>query len=214
MSIYQFAKCFCGLLSVSMARGKHLFPYRTQQLSLAAVTILGKSRPGKIARCRIMYKATRKGGFLRNSKKALGLGHACPYQILNSEEKGIPLFQNIKILVSGMPNYRESLRKRAFFFVLLLAKEPTPPTFGVKSGAKPLGCVFALKYLSIQNRLAVELVKDVPLAHLFLQTVLAPKGAFCTTSTQGKSRCPDPGQGQIAKLNSILRATKFVILKF
>jgi len=26
---------------VSMALGKHLFPYRTQQLSLAAVTILG-----------------------------------------------------------------------------------------------------------------------------------------------------------------------------
>ena len=30
-----------GVLSVPMARGKHLFPYRTQQLSLAAVTILG-----------------------------------------------------------------------------------------------------------------------------------------------------------------------------
>ena len=30
-----------GVLSVPMARGKHLFPFRTQQLSLAAVTILG-----------------------------------------------------------------------------------------------------------------------------------------------------------------------------
>ena len=30
-----------SVLSVPMARGKHLFPYRTQQLSLAAVTILG-----------------------------------------------------------------------------------------------------------------------------------------------------------------------------
>jgi nucleoside 2-deoxyribosyltransferase len=39
--------------SVPMALGKHLFPYRTQQLSPAAVTILGYS-PGKIARCRII----------------------------------------------------------------------------------------------------------------------------------------------------------------
>ena len=30
-----------GVLSVPMARGQHLFPCRTQQLSLAAVTILG-----------------------------------------------------------------------------------------------------------------------------------------------------------------------------
>src|SRR6185503_523451 len=30
-----------SVLSVPMARGKHLFPCRTQQLSLAAVTILG-----------------------------------------------------------------------------------------------------------------------------------------------------------------------------
>jgi hypothetical protein len=40
--------------SVPIARGQHLFPSRTQQLSLVAVTILGKSSPGKIARCRIM----------------------------------------------------------------------------------------------------------------------------------------------------------------
>ena len=40
--------------SVSMARGKHPFPCRTRQLSLAAVTILGSSSPGKIARCRII----------------------------------------------------------------------------------------------------------------------------------------------------------------
>ena len=30
-----------GVISVPMARGKHLLPCRTQQLSLAAVTILG-----------------------------------------------------------------------------------------------------------------------------------------------------------------------------
>ena len=30
-----------GAKSVPMARGKHLFPFRTQQLRLAAVTILG-----------------------------------------------------------------------------------------------------------------------------------------------------------------------------
>jgi hypothetical protein len=42
---------------------KHLFPYRTQKLSLAAVTILGSS-PGKIARCRIIEKPSERVAFL------------------------------------------------------------------------------------------------------------------------------------------------------
>ena len=52
-----------GVWSVPMALGKHLFPYRTQQLSPAAVTILGQSKPGKIARCRFIVKASFNGGF-------------------------------------------------------------------------------------------------------------------------------------------------------
>ena len=52
-----------------IARGKHLFPYRTQQLSLSAVTILGPSSPGKIARRRFMLKPSIRGGlFLLVSK--------------------------------------------------------------------------------------------------------------------------------------------------
>lgn len=49
--------------SVPIARGLYLFPYRTQQSSLSAVTILGSSSPGKIARCRL-YKNSPKGEFL------------------------------------------------------------------------------------------------------------------------------------------------------
>ena len=49
--------------SVPMARGRHLFPCRTQKLSLVAVTILGSSSPGKIARCRIIEITILKGWF-------------------------------------------------------------------------------------------------------------------------------------------------------
>lgn len=49
-------------MSVPIARGKYLFPYRTQQSSLSAVTILGPSSPGKIARCRFMIKLSIRGG--------------------------------------------------------------------------------------------------------------------------------------------------------
>jgi hypothetical protein len=42
-------------VSVPMARGKHLFPFRTQKLSLVAVTILHLC--GKIARCRVIEKS-------------------------------------------------------------------------------------------------------------------------------------------------------------
>ena len=37
-ALYQYVG---SVFSVPMARGKHLFPCRTQQLSLVAVTILG-----------------------------------------------------------------------------------------------------------------------------------------------------------------------------
>ena len=38
---------------VIMARGRHLFPYRTQKLSLLAPMVLGWERPGRVGRRRI-----------------------------------------------------------------------------------------------------------------------------------------------------------------
>ena len=37
---------------VTIAEGIHLFPYRTQKLSLHALKVLGRGRPGRIGRCR------------------------------------------------------------------------------------------------------------------------------------------------------------------
>ena len=41
---------------VTMARGSHLFPYRTQKLSLSALMVLGWKRPGRVGRRRIPMK--------------------------------------------------------------------------------------------------------------------------------------------------------------
>ena len=38
---------------VAMAGGTHLFPYRTQKLSLHTLMVLGWRRPGRVGRCRI-----------------------------------------------------------------------------------------------------------------------------------------------------------------
>ena len=38
---------------VAMAGGSHLFPYRTQKLSLHTLMVLGWRRPGRVGRCRI-----------------------------------------------------------------------------------------------------------------------------------------------------------------
>ena len=40
-------------LPVAMAKGIHLFPYRTQKLSPYAPMVLGWRRPGRVGRCRI-----------------------------------------------------------------------------------------------------------------------------------------------------------------
>ena len=40
-------------LPVAMAKGIHLFPYRTQKLSPCAPMVLGWRRPGRVGRCRI-----------------------------------------------------------------------------------------------------------------------------------------------------------------
>ena len=41
---------------VIKARGIHLFPYRTQKLSLSALMVLGWKRPGRVGRRRIPIK--------------------------------------------------------------------------------------------------------------------------------------------------------------
>ena len=47
-----------------MAKGIHLFPYRTQKLSLSAPMVLGWRRPGRVGRCRIPKR--------RRSRQSLG----------------------------------------------------------------------------------------------------------------------------------------------
>ena len=43
-------------IPVVMAKGIHLFPYRTQKLSLSAPMVLGWRRPGRVGHCRIPNK--------------------------------------------------------------------------------------------------------------------------------------------------------------
>ena len=43
-------------IPVVMAKGSHLFPYRTQKLSLSAPMVLGWRRPGRVGHCRIPNK--------------------------------------------------------------------------------------------------------------------------------------------------------------
>ena len=49
----------CGMkmiqFPVAMAKGSHLFPYRTQKLSPSAPKVLGWTRPGRIGRRRIPF---------------------------------------------------------------------------------------------------------------------------------------------------------------
>ncbi len=40
---------------VAMAGGSHLFPFRTQKLSLHTLMVLGWRRPGRVGRCRIPF---------------------------------------------------------------------------------------------------------------------------------------------------------------
>ena len=41
---------------VAMARGKHLFPFRTEQLSLSAPMVLGPQGPGRVGRRRFTFE--------------------------------------------------------------------------------------------------------------------------------------------------------------
>src|SRR5947199_8958477 len=40
---------------VALARGKHLFPFRTEQLSPSAPLVLGSQGPGRVGRRRFFY---------------------------------------------------------------------------------------------------------------------------------------------------------------
>ena len=41
---------------VAMARGKHLFPFRTEQLSPSAPMVLGPQGPGRVGRRRLFFR--------------------------------------------------------------------------------------------------------------------------------------------------------------
>ena len=60
--LYPFARLFlfnCIHFPVTMARGFHLFPFRTQQLSLFAPNVLGWTRPGRLGRRRNSFSPWR-----------------------------------------------------------------------------------------------------------------------------------------------------------
>ena len=62
---------------VTMAKGIHLFPYRTQKLSLSAPMVLGWRRPGRVGRCRIPQR--------KASDECLGLFLCVSGEILLSD---------------------------------------------------------------------------------------------------------------------------------
>ena len=60
----RFSGCKPEKIPVTMAKGIHLFPYRTQKLSLSAPMVLGWTRPGRVGRCRIQTKELPEMGVL------------------------------------------------------------------------------------------------------------------------------------------------------
>gem|GEM_PF-6107924 len=67
-------------------------------------------------------------------------------------------------------------KRNKYFYVLLKSTKLCHLCFG-KGGTKPTGSSSHLMYLLVQNRLAVELDRNLLLATFYLQTILAPKGA-------------------------------------
>ena len=49
-------------VSVAIARGKHLFPFRTEKLSPSAPMVLGPQGPGRVGRRRFEYETGRPEG--------------------------------------------------------------------------------------------------------------------------------------------------------
>src|SRR5271168_643271 len=50
---------------VALARGKHLFPFRTEQLSPSAPMVLGSQGPGRVGRRRFFHEVAEDMGRLR-----------------------------------------------------------------------------------------------------------------------------------------------------
>ena len=59
MCSFQGVKALNGI-PVAIAKGIHLFPFRTQKLSLSAPMVLGWRRPGRVGRCRIQTEETQR----------------------------------------------------------------------------------------------------------------------------------------------------------
>src|SRR5437870_10986953 len=53
------------MISVAIARGKHLFPFRTEPLSPSAPMVLGGQPPGRVGRRRFLLGKPPVGGFPR-----------------------------------------------------------------------------------------------------------------------------------------------------
>src|ERR1039458_8688985 len=70
-------------LPVAMARGKHLFPFRTEQLSPSAPMVLGSQGPGRVGRRRFFHEVQDTGRLpaaLRRSRPNLeGQAWGCTY---------------------------------------------------------------------------------------------------------------------------------------
>ncbi len=66
-------------IPVTMAKGIHLFPSRTQKLSLSAPMVLGWRRPGRVGRCRIQREHTPKRGVVLFGPEGVLLFGSSPY---------------------------------------------------------------------------------------------------------------------------------------
>ena len=95
-------------IPVVMAKGSHLFPYRTQKLSLSAPMVLGWRRPGRVGRCRIPNeKAQQMLGFFLYRKR--NSPHICG---------GLFLFLSDNLLSQGTS---------AKYMYVLCQVSPSPP---------------------------------------------------------------------------------------
>src|SRR3954453_22493817 len=69
--------------SVAIARGKHLFPFRTEKLSLSAPMVLGLKGPGRVGRRRLIsttgppdWAALRRSGTPRRRARRTGCAYS------------------------------------------------------------------------------------------------------------------------------------------
>jgi hypothetical protein len=60
------------LFPVALARGKHLFPFRTEQLSPSAPMVLGSQGPGRVGRRRFFVNEPPSGGSLSLQRRQGG----------------------------------------------------------------------------------------------------------------------------------------------